>query len=66
MARGPTPAQSRWYMSALDAQAFKPRLCTPEDLKAFHSDDYIDFLAGITPENQVQREPPLQVERARL
>lgn len=34
-------------------QIFKPRLCSPDDLKAFHSEEYVDFLSKITPENQV-------------
>ena len=36
-----------------DVQVYRPRLCTPADMKKFHSDDYVDFLERITPENQV-------------
>lgn len=34
-------------------QIFRPRQCSPKDMKVFHADDYVDFLERITPENQV-------------
>ena len=33
-------------------QIYKPCLCDESDLTKFHSDDYIEFLRLITPENQ--------------
>lgn len=32
---------------------YRPRLCTPSDMKRFHTDDYIDFLSKITPDKEV-------------
>ena len=32
-------------------EVFRPRLCTPQAMTRFHSDDYIHFLRVITPDN---------------
>ena len=32
-------------------EVFRPKLSTAEDMKQFHSDDYINFLSSITPDN---------------
>ena len=31
----------------------RPRLLHPVELMTFHSEDYVDFLARVTPDNQV-------------
>ena len=34
-------------------EIFRPGLCTAEDMTKFHSDEYVEFLRLITPDNQV-------------
>ena len=34
------------------AQVFRPELANAEDMTQFHSDEYIEFLRMITPDNQ--------------
>ena len=35
-------------------QIMRPEKATPESMTMFHSDEYIEFLRLITPDNQVQ------------
>lgn len=41
-------------------EVFRPRLCTPEAMTRFHSDDYISFLRVITPDNMQEYSRALQ------
>jgi len=36
-------------------EVFRPRLVSPVELTRFHSDDYIDFLKNITPDNMADK-----------
>ncbi len=39
-------AKDAWHVQ-------RPRLLHPVELMTFHSEDYVDFLARVTPDNQV-------------
>jgi histone deacetylase 1/2 len=41
-------------------EVFRPRLCTPEAMTRFHSDDYISFLRVISPDNMQEYSRALQ------
>jgi histone deacetylase 1/2 len=41
-------------------EVFRPRLCTPEAMTRFHSDDYISFLRVISPDNMQDYSRALQ------
>ena len=37
------------------AQVFQPEALSSEEMTFFHSDEYVEFLRLITPDNQVRR-----------
>lgn len=41
-------------------EVFRPRLCTPDAMTRFHSDDYISFLRVISPDNMQEYSRALQ------
>ncbi len=39
---------------SLFAQVFRPELLTAEEMTYFHTDEYVEFLRHITPDNQAR------------
>ena len=45
-------------------QVYRPHLATADEMMAFHSPEYIDFVRRVTPDNQHDFSKQLQVGRA--
>lgn len=61
-AAGPCPAQAHALLHLLPIslpfsicllQYYTPTRAGPEDMTAFHAEDYVDFLRTVTPDNMV-------------